>query len=184
LAAHHWGVENRMNPLLDTPRLSLRHLTPGDAGFLVELMNEPAYVANIGDRGVRTDADAMRYIEEKYRMSYDRHGFGLYLVTLREGNTSIGITGLVKRDLLEHPDLGFAYLHRFWSRGYATEAARATLRYARESLMLPYLYGVVSPSNTRSIRLLDHLGFMYVRSLELAGPLPACHLYGTELKTV
>jgi len=171
-----------MKLLLDTPRLSLRHLKPEDAAFLMELMNEPPYIANIGDRGVRTVADAMRYIEEKYTTSYVRHGFGLYLVELVESNAPIGICGLVKRELLDHPDLGFAYLRRFWSKGYATEAARATLEYARESLMLSYIYGVVSPKNTRSIRLLEHLGLRFVRSLELPGQLLESHLYGTELK--
>jgi [ribosomal protein S5]-alanine N-acetyltransferase len=171
-----------MRPVLDTPRLALRHLVPEDAAFLVELMNEPPYIANIGDRGVRTVADAKRYIEEKYATSYVRHGFGLYLVELLEETAPIGICGLVKREWLDHPDLGFAYLRRFWSRGYATEAASETLRYARESLMVPFIYGVVSPKNTRSIRLLEHLGFHYVRSLELAGQPLDSHLYGTELK--
>lgn len=171
-----------MKPVLDTPRLSLRHLRPEDSAFLLELMNEPPYVANIGERGVRTVSDAMRYIEEKFTASYVRHGFGLYLVELIEGATPMGICGLVKRESLDHPDLGFAFLIRFWSRGYATEAASATLNYARESLMLPYVYGVVSSKNARSIRLLEHLGLRYLRSLELAGHSSESHLYGTELK--
>jgi RimJ/RimL family protein N-acetyltransferase len=145
-------------------------------------MNEPPYIENIGDRGVRTVADAMRYIEEKYTASYVRHGFGLYLVELSEATEPIGICGLVKRELLEHPDLGFAYLRRFWSRGYAAEAASATLKYARDSLTLPYIYALVSPKNARSIRLLDHLGLHYIRSLQLAGQQLEAHLYGTELK--
>jgi [ribosomal protein S5]-alanine N-acetyltransferase len=171
-----------MKPVLTTPRLSLRHLAPGDAAFLVELMNEPPYVDNIGDRGVRTDADAVRYIEEKYVTSYVRHGFGLYLVELAESKAPIGICGLVKRESLEHPDLGFAYLRRFWSMGYAREAAGETLRYARESLMLPYIYGVVSSKNIRSIRLLERLGLAYLRTIEFAGQPSETHLYGRELK--
>ncbi len=171
-----------MRPVLDTPRLSLRHLSPDDSAFLVELMNEAPYIDNIGDRGVRTVADAGRYIEEKYTASYVRHGFGLYLVELTEGTTPVGICGLVKRESLEHPDLGFAYLSRFWSRGYATEAARATLRYARESLLLPHVYGLVAPKNARSIRLLEQVGMRYVRTLKLPGQPLESHLYGIELK--
>jgi ribosomal-protein-alanine N-acetyltransferase len=171
-----------MSLVLDTPRLSLRHLIPEDSAFLLELMNEPPYIANIGDRGVRTAEGATRYIEEKYATSYARHGFGMYLVELTEGTAPIGICGLVKRESLEHPDLGFAYLHRYWSRGYATEAAAATLRHARESLMLSYIYGLVSPMNTKSIRLLEHLGFHYVRSMQSAGQPSESHLYGTELR--
>jgi RimJ/RimL family protein N-acetyltransferase len=145
-------------------------------------MNEPPYMDNIGDRGVRTAADAARYIEEKYTASYVRNGFGLYLVELAEGGAPIGICGLVKRESLDHPDLGFAYLHRYWSRGYATEAAGATLRYARETLGLPYVYGLVSPRNARSIRLLERLGLRLVRSLVSPGQPLESHLYGTELR--
>jgi len=169
-----------MTLVLETPRLSLRHLSPEDAGFLLELMNEPPYIANIGDRGVRSVADAARYIEEKYTASYVRHGFGLYLVEALEGRAPIGICGLVKREVFGHPDLGFAYLNRFWSKGYATEAAAATLNYARESLRLPSVYGLVSPKNTRSIRLLEKVGLRYLRSLVLAGQVSESHLYGIE----
>jgi ribosomal-protein-alanine N-acetyltransferase len=171
-----------MTLVLGTPRLSLRNLTPEDSAFLLELMNEPPYIANIGDRGVRTIADARRYIDEKFTASYVRHGFGLYLVELREGKAPIGICGLVKREMLDHPDLGFAYLRRFWSRGYALEAARATFTYAQESLKLPYVHGLVSPANTRSIRLLEKLGLRYVRSLGVAGQALESHLYGAELR--
>jgi len=171
-----------MKLILETPRLSLRHLMPRDAAFMVELMNEAPYVDNIGDRGVRTVGDAARYIEEKYTASYERLGFGLYLVELLEGEEPIGICGLVKREFLDYPDLGFAYLQRFWSRGYATEAASATLQYARDALKLPFIYGVVSPKNMRSIRLLEHLGLRYLRSPEPAGQPSGSHLYGTELK--
>jgi [ribosomal protein S5]-alanine N-acetyltransferase len=103
-------------------------------------------------------------------------------VELVESSEPIGICGLVKRELLDHPDLGFAYLRRFWSKGYATEAASATLKHARESLMLPYIYGLVSAKNIRSIRLLENLGLHYVRSLALPGQPLESHLYGTELQ--
>jgi [ribosomal protein S5]-alanine N-acetyltransferase len=171
-----------MDIVLKTPRLSLRHLAPGDSGFLVELMNEPPYIEHIGDRGVRTAEDGRRYIEEKYTASYVRHGYGLYLVELAEGSAPIGICGLVRRESLDHPDLGFAFLQRFWSRGYAREAAGATLGYGRETLMLTYVYGLVSPRNLRSIGLLGHLGFSHVRSLAPTGQAFESHLYGKELK--
>jgi len=154
-------------PVFDTPRLLLRQAVRGDAAFMLELMNEPSYIDNIGDRGVRTVAHATHYIEEKYLASYERHGFGLYIVELKEESCPVGICGLVKRDSLDGPDLGFAYLRRYWSRGFAAEAAGATLEQARRSLKLRRLYGVVSPKNARSIRLLERLGFRLVRSLTL-----------------
>ena|SRR5271157_178649 len=170
-----------MSPVLVTPRLLLRHATYEDAAFLLELMNEPSYIDNIGDRGVRTVADAIHYIEGKYLASYVRHGFGSFVVELREGSCPIGICGLVKRDALDGPDLGFAYLRRFWSKGFAAEAASATLEYARRTLLLRCVYGVVSPKNSRSIRLLERLGFRHARSLKLPGLASEAELYETEL---
>jgi ribosomal-protein-alanine N-acetyltransferase len=169
-----------MGAVLSTPRLSLRRLAPGDSAFLLELMNEPPYWENIGDRGVRTVEDAARYIEEKYTASYARHGFGLYLVELADGAARVGICGLVKRDALDHPDLGFAFLRRFWSRGYAAESAAATLTHARETLGLTYVYGLVSPGNARSIRLLEKLGLRHLRPVDAGQPLGS-QLYGAEL---
>jgi [ribosomal protein S5]-alanine N-acetyltransferase len=171
-----------MRPVFDTPRLLLRQASSEDANFVLELMNEPSYIANIGDRGVRAVADAIDYIEEKYVASYACHGFGLYLVELKEPSCPIGICGLVKRDTLDCPDLGFAFLQRFWSRGFAAEAASATLDYARRKLELHCVYGIVTPKNARSIRLLERLGFRHVRSLKVPGQALESNLYETKLK--
>ena len=148
---------------------------------MLELMNEPAYYENIGDKGIRSSEDAERYIEEKYLASYARHGFGLYLVELLETSVPLGICGLVRRASLDHPDLGFAYLKRFWSQGYATEAATAIIGYARGALGLTHLYGVVSPKNARSVRLLERLGFRFERLSTLPGQAAESGLYGIEL---
>jgi [ribosomal protein S5]-alanine N-acetyltransferase len=170
-----------MKEIVKSPRLRMRDLTTQDSGFLMELMNERPYIDNIGDRGIRSIEAAAHYIEDKYLASYVRNGFGLYLVELVDGATPIGICGLVKRDSLDHPDLGFAYQQRFWARGYAVEAANATVGYARDTLGLSYLYGVVSPGNTRSIHLLQKLGFAFVRSSTPPGQAAEIHVYGTEL---
>ena len=167
---------------INTQRLSLRQLTPDDAAFLVELMNEPPYLENIGDRGVRSVADSIRYIDEKYAPGYVRDGYGMYLAELPNGAVPIGICGLVKRSWLDQPDLGFAFLSRFWSNGYATEEAEATLSHAKEALKLLYLYGVVSPKNTRSISLLERVGFRHQPSLTFPGQPPGTLLYRAALR--
>jgi ribosomal-protein-alanine N-acetyltransferase len=172
-----------MEPLPATPRLSLRRLTTQDAAFILELMNEPPYIENIGDRGVRSVSDAATYIAEKYLTSYERHGYGLYLVELKEGCVPIGICGLVKREILDHPDLGFAYLQRFWSKGFASEAAGATLEFARDTLVLPFIYGVVSPGNLRSIHLLVRQGLQFLRAMEFPGYSSESHIYGKDLQS-
>src|SRR4051812_7866977 len=117
--------------LLETPRLRLRHISVEDAAFVFELMNEPAYLQYIGDRGIRTLEDARLYIAAKFIASYEQHGYGLYLVETKTESLPIGISGFVKREVLAHPDIGFAFLQRFWSQGYAKESAVAVLEYGR-----------------------------------------------------
>src|SRR5690349_12434898 len=110
---------------IETARLCLRELTPDDGEFILRLLNEPSFIQNIGDRGVRTIEDARAYIVNGPIASYQKYGFGLLLVELKESGESIGICGLLKRDVLEDPDIGYALLPEFWSRGYAYESATA-----------------------------------------------------------
>jgi RimJ/RimL family protein N-acetyltransferase len=153
--------------ILETERLTLRQFTADDAAFVLELVNEPSFIQNIGDRGVRTLSDAVRYIEAGPVSSYARNGFGLYVVTLKESGESIGMCGLIKRDALDDVDIGYAYLPRFWSKGYAVEAALAVKEQGR-NLGLKRLVGVTDPANTGSIRVLEKIGFTFERMVRLA----------------
>lgn len=153
--------------ILETERLVLRHLEPGDATFILRLLNEPSFIENIGDRGVRNLEDAERYIENGPRASYDRFGFGLFLVELKSSGDPLGICGLLKRDALEVPDIGFAFVPEFWSQGYAIEAASATFAWARDTLGIKRLAAITSPNNDKSIRLLEKLGFRFDRMMSL-----------------
>jgi len=146
-----------------TPRLRLRHLTPADAAFILELLNEPDFIRNIGDRGVRTIEAAERYIQSGPVTEYRRSGYGLYLVELREAATPIGVCGLLKRDYLEDVDVGFALRELFRGRGYAFEAAAAVMRHGREVLGLCRIVAITSPDNEASIKLLRRLGLQYER---------------------
>jgi RimJ/RimL family protein N-acetyltransferase len=143
-----------------TQRLTLRHVVPEDAQFLCRLLNEPSWLQNIGDRGVRTVPEAQRYIQDKFSRSYESFGFGMYLTELTADRTPIGLCGLVKRSYLSGPDIGFAYLPQFWGSGYAFEAAAAVMRYSNSGLGLAKLLAIVKPDNIRSVRLLDRLGFL------------------------
>jgi RimJ/RimL family protein N-acetyltransferase len=116
---------------IETARLRLRELAAGDAPFILTLLNEPSFIQNIGDRGVRSLEDARAYIANGPVASYVRFGFGLYLVELRESGAPIGICGILKRDALPDPDLGFAFLPGHWKQGYAFESAAAVRHYAR-----------------------------------------------------
>jgi RimJ/RimL family protein N-acetyltransferase len=143
---------------VETERLALRQFTTEDAGFILGLLNEPSFLRFIGDKGVRTQDDARGYLLTGPIDSYARNGFGLCLVSLKQDGTPIGMCGLVKRETLEHPDIGFAFLPAYWSRGYALEAASATLAWARGAFGLPRILAVVQEDNASSIRLLQRLG--------------------------
>jgi len=121
---------------LETDRLRLRRLSvdDADAKFILRLLNEPSFIQNIGDRGVRTIEDARAYILQGPVASYEKFGFGLLLVEQKESGLAIGMCGLLKRDVLEHIDIGYALLPEFWSQGYALESASAVMSYVRVKL--------------------------------------------------
>lgn len=153
--------------VLETERLRLCHLTVTDAPFIFELLNEEAFLRNIGDKGVRNLDDARGYIFNGPATSYERHGFGLYRVELADTGTPVGICGLVKRDTLEDVDIGFAFLSRHWGHGYAAEAASAVKAEARDRVGLPRLVAITVPENQKSIRVLEKIGLRFERMIRL-----------------
>ena len=159
--------------ILETERLILSQLTLDDAAFMLELMNEPEFIEFVADRGLRTEADAALYLAEKILPSYEKFGFGLWRVDLKDSGTPIGICGLLKRDALDDPDVGFSILKRFCRKGYAYEAAAATLNYGRTILGIPKICGITAPNNGISISLLKKLGLKLQQRIHVPG-------YGTE----
>jgi RimJ/RimL family protein N-acetyltransferase len=155
--------------ILETERLSLREMTTADAPVLVEILNEPAFIEFVADRGVRTVADAEKFIEEKFLASYAQHGFGFYMVELKGSGEPIGMCGLIKRETLEDVDIGFSIFERFWGKGYATEAARALMQHGLTRLGLPRIVGVTAPHNERSAAVLEKLGLRFEKMIELSG---------------
>jgi RimJ/RimL family protein N-acetyltransferase len=154
--------------ILDTDRLSLRELTVDDAEFILELVNEPAFVRFIGDKGVRNLGDAKEYLVKGPLASYTRFGFGLWLVQLRYSKESLGICGLIKRDLLPDVDIGYALLERFWAKGYASESAQAVKDYAMDSLGLKRLVAITDQDNVSSIKVLEKIGLRSERLVILS----------------
>jgi [ribosomal protein S5]-alanine N-acetyltransferase len=148
---------------------------------MLALLNDPAFIRNIGDRGVRTVADAESYLTAGPLASYERFGFGLYMVELKPSRASIGICGLVKRDTLPDVDIGFAFLPRFWSRGYAFESALAVRDHARNDVGLERLVAIVDPLNAGSIRVLEKLGFTFERMVRLGDEHKNLRLFGCDL---
>src|SRR5208282_140417 len=167
--------------VLQTERLVLRRLRVRDAAFIRDLVNEPSWLKYIGDKGVRTLEDARQYLRNGPVAMYARLGFGLYRVELREGGEPIGICGLIRRDSLPDVDLGFALLPCHWRRGYAHEAAVATMAYGKNALGLSRLLAIVSPENLPSCRLLEKLGFRVERLVARHADKKELKLYATTL---
>ena len=152
----------------ETARLRLRRQTLADAPAVLALLNDPDFIANIGDRGVRTLDEAQRYIEAGAIASYAAHGFGLWLVERKADGAPLGVCGLVKRPQLPNVDLGYALLPAFRGQGYAREAVAATLEHAHSAHGLTRLIAVVDPANAPSRRLLEAFGFAFERMVRMA----------------
>lgn len=145
--------------LCTTARLVIRPFVLEDAPFILRLLNEPSFITNIADRGIRTIADAEAYLRDGPIASQTCHGHALWHVRLAATNTPIGMAGLLKRDTLDRPDIGYALLPEYVGQGLAREATEAVVAYARSTLGLTRIAAIVNPDNARSIRLLGELGF-------------------------
>src|SRR6266478_4186157 len=166
--------------VIETDRLRLRRLSVDDAEFILRLLNEPSFIQNIGDRGVRTVDDARGYIVKGPITSYEKFGFGLWMVETRSPIAQIGICGLLKRDVLDDVDIGYALLPEFCSQGYALESASAVMTYAWEQLGLQRVVAVTNPNNESSIRLLEKMGFQYERMIRLSEDAPEIKLFALQ----
>lgn len=152
---------------INTERLALRQFDLSDADFILALLNEPSFIQNIGDRGVQTLDDAEKYLENGPISSYARNGFGLLAVTLTETGETIGMCGLIKRDALEDVDIGYAFLPKSWSKGYAIEATQGVMKFAKEVVGLKRVVAIVDPANTGSVRVLEKLGMTFEKMMKL-----------------
>jgi len=164
-----------------TERLRIRRFDAGDGDFIFRLLNEPSWIRYIGDKGVRTSADALRYLESGPLAMYARVRFGLYAVELKATREPVGMCGLIKRDTLPDVDLGFAFLPSHWRSGYAFEAAAAVVAHGRKDLGLGRIVAILTQDNDRSRRLLVKLGFRFERTVALSPQGDVLDLYAATL---
>ena len=158
-----------MQAILETERLRLRPFTKNDSAFIIELLNSPGWLQFIGDRNVRTVQEAVNYLENGPMKSYEVNGFGLSCVERKEDGLPVGMCGIIRRDNLEHPDIGFALLPQFGGKGYGFEIAQATLKHAREKLQFSKISAITLPQNINSIRLLEKLGLSFMERFTFPG---------------
>lgn len=153
--------------VLETERLLLTRLSYDDCEFIFELVNEPSFKQYIGDKSVETLDDARIYLRDGPMCSYQRFGYGLFLVSPKDVDMPAGICGLVKRQEFDDPDIGFAFLQRYRDNGYALESARAVLEYGFAKLNLQRIIAMADPDNERSVRLLEGLGLAFERKVRM-----------------
>jgi RimJ/RimL family protein N-acetyltransferase len=170
-----------MKKIAETDRLTLREFTLDDALFVLGLMNSPGWLEFIGDRNVRSEDAARSYLENGPMKSYRDRGFGLWLVELKDPQIPIGMCGILKRDSLNYPDIGFAFLPEYMRKGYAFEAANATLSLARHTLKFPKIAAITTPTNKASISLLTRLGLKETGSHANGDASPPLLLFEMEL---
>ncbi|MEO6104053.1 MAG: GNAT family N-acetyltransferase, partial [Pseudoxanthomonas sp.] len=151
-----------------------------DANFMCRLLNEPSFIDNIGDRGVRSLEDAHAYLLKGPVASYLANGFGLYRIQVRATGETAGVCGLVRRPTLDDVDLGYALLPEFCGKGYALEAAAAVLVHARKVLGLKRIVAITDPRNAGSIRVLEKLGFRLEKWIQLSAAGVAVKLFACE----
>lgn len=166
-----------MKLILETERLRLREFSLKDKEFIVELLNSPGWLQFIGDRNVKTAEQARNYLENGPMKSYRENGYGLYMVEKKDDNQGIGMCGILNRDTLDHPDIGFAFLPAYNGKGYAYEIASATLTYATHQLNLPTIAAITAPGNARSIRLLEKIGLRFSKTITLPNSTEELRLY-------
>lgn len=170
-----------MKYILETDRLKLRELTLDDTAFIIELVNSPGWIKYIGDRNIKTEEQAISYLENGPIKSYHDNGFGLLMVETKYGNRKIGMCGILKRDTLEHPDIGYALLPAFTGNGYAFEMAHAVLQYATVQLKLSTIFAITVPENMRSIKILEKIGLTFMKRIQLATNHEELLLYALEI---
>ena len=167
---------------LETRRLFLRRITADDAGLMLAVWNDPAFIEHVGDRGVRTEIEARKELEAGALRLFAEYGYGPYKMIRKDDTVALGICGLFKRDNLDDPDIGFAVLPEFCGNGYAAEAARAVVAHARDDLSIRNLTAIVSPGNQASIGLIEKLGLTFSDMITMPGEEKAIRLYAMKLE--
>ena len=174
--------------MLRTERLVIRPFELTDSAFIVHHFNEASFIRNIADKGIRDLKDAENYLLTGPMAMYREMGFGLGAICLIDSHVTnglnlsnpIGTCGLIQRDNLPGPDIGYSLAEQYWGNGYASEAVSAVINDAFECLKLQQILAVVNPDNTRSIGLLERQQFFHCGKVCLQVDAPAIDLMKRE----
>ena len=166
--------------LIITPRLQLRELTPADAPLVLALLNDPDFIRNVSDRGIRTLDAASDYLLRGPLLSYAENGIGLWCVERREDGVAVGMCGLIRRAGLADVDVGYVMLPAWRGLSYASEAATACVQYGLHSLHLPRVVAYINPDNAASARVLSKAGLHACGHITLPEAKAPVLLFSTE----
>jgi [ribosomal protein S5]-alanine N-acetyltransferase len=168
-------------PSFETERLLLQPTTTEDAAFILTLLNTPKWLQYIGDRNVRTLADARTYINNRIVPQFERFGFGNYTISSKQNKTKLGSCGLYSRQGLDSVDIGFAFLPEYEGKGYALEAASILMQAATKTFGLTHICAVTTKNNLSSQKLLEKLGLHTSKTIILPNSPEELLLYEANL---
>lgn len=147
-----------MKHILETDRLVLREFSLSDAEGMYALNLDPDVIRYTGDPAFKSIADARVFLGNY--SDYKRNGYGRWSVILKESGEFVGWCGL-KYHEDDFVDIGFRFFKDQWGKGYATEAALATLNYGFQTLKLNEIIGRTASENTASIKVLEKLNMQF-----------------------
>lgn len=165
-----------------TNRLLLREAELSDAAFLMDLMNQPDWLAYIGDRQIYSVEAAEEYVWKKLKPCYQQNGFGLLMIERLDDQQKLGLCGLIKRPQFAYPDIGYALHSDFYGFGYAREAAMAVMEDAMR-LKVDKLLAITTPTNVRSVNLLNKLGMALEGNVQLEGDAEVLYLFSCKMSS-
>ncbi|MDQ6761423.1 MAG: GNAT family N-acetyltransferase [Bacteroidota bacterium] len=159
---------------LATQRLLIKPLNINDDEFILELLNTAGWIKFIGNRNITSLAEAKAYIQK----ILDNENIFYWAVQLKGHDENIGIVTFIKRDYLEHHDIGFAFLPRYFNQGYAYEATMVVLYEIISDINLSHILATTVPENITSIKLLQKMGLGFEKEIEVDKE--RLHVYGTS----
>jgi ribosomal-protein-alanine N-acetyltransferase len=157
--------------ILDTARLTLRPLAPGDLDPLASMYADPEVMRYIGTGGPRGREEAARYIDRQ-RAAYSERGFGEWAAVLRQSDDMVGLCGLIvwpDIDGAEELEVAYMFARHAWGRGLATEAGGAIRNWAERELGRRRLVSCIDPQHTASIHVAQKIGMRYEKDFLYEG---------------
>jgi len=152
-----------MQSKYSTQRLLLNLISEHDDDFIFSLVNSKGWLQFIGDRNVHSKKDSINYIK---RIQNTPDLF-YWVAKLKNSKTPIGIVSFLKRNYLEHFDIGFAFLPEYNGHGYAFEATEKILSVVSKKAEHSHILATTIPQNINSINLLTKLGFHFEKEIEV-----------------